>query len=234
MQKDNIDDKLFDAVLKIAAEEAVKQEMENMPSDEELNAQYEPSHNLDKRIKKMIAQYYFKGRVAKWRKTALKIAIGAAIFIIVSSTMLLSVEATRNYIFNAVIKWQEDHFLIENKDDENVDAKSSIFRPTYLPKGFKEISINTVGKLTRIIYQNEEGIEISLKQYPSKTSKTAVDNENKKFIIIKINGKEAYLCESMDIEKESILIWELNGIVFNISSEIGVEELILIAESIKK
>lgn len=233
MQKNNIDDKLFDAVLKVAAEESLRRDIEEMPSCEELNAQYMPSPDLDKRIRKMISQHNRKARVSVWKKTAMRIAVSAAIIIVISSTVLLSVEATRNYIFNAIIKWQEDHFSIEH-NDSNEALTTGIIKPSYLPEGFEEISSNTTNEIVRIIYQNKNGMKIIFKQYSSLSTNTLADYEDKKYTSIKINGQDAYLFEATESEKTNILIWESNETIFNITAEVKTAELILIAESIKK
>ncbi len=60
MRRNNTNDALFDAVLTAAAEEALRQKMDEMPSCEKLNKQYKPSLGLDKNIRKMIAKYRFR------------------------------------------------------------------------------------------------------------------------------------------------------------------------------
>jgi len=233
MQKNNIDDKLFDAVLKIAAEEALRKDMEEMPSCEELNAQYKPSFELNKKIGKIISQHNRKEKAFIWKKNAMKVAVSVIVVIFISGTVLLSVDATRNYIFNAIIKWQEDHFSLEH--DDNVLSSTEIYRPKYLPEGFNEISSNVIGEVViRIIYQNEAGTEIIFKQYPSQSFNMLADNEDKEYTTIKINGQETYFFEATKFDKNNIAIWESNGTIFNIASEVKISELILIAESIKK
>ena len=232
--QNSIDDKLFDAVIKIAAENALEQEMDEMPSCEELNARHKPSPDLDRKIKKIIARRKLKERATVWRKTATKIIAGIAVFIIISATVLLSVEATRNYIFNALIKWQEGYVSIEYNHNETKLPEAGVYKPTYLPEGFTEISSKTTGEITRTVYQNETEATIMLSQYPAQSSNTLFDNEGREFKNIQINGQEAYLFESIDLDKDNVLIWEANGIMFSINSGLESGELILIAESIKK
>lgn len=232
MAKNNYDDKLFDALLKIAVEEALEQEMEEMPSCEELNKQYKPSPSLNKKIRKKISQHRFKEKASSWKKAAVKIAACSAIVMVFSSVVLLSVEASRNYIFNAVIKWQEDYFSIQHIENNISDIK--IFEPTYLPKGFIEVSSNIMGDIIKITYENENGIKITFKQSPSQSTHILADHENKKYAVIKINGKEAYLFSATEDDKNNAVLWESDGIIFIIISEIESAELILIAESVKK
>jgi hypothetical protein len=48
---DNImDEKLFETLLKIAAEDALREEMETIPSDEELKKMYPRNKSLDKKV----------------------------------------------------------------------------------------------------------------------------------------------------------------------------------------
>lgn len=232
MLENSVDDKLFDAILKIASEEAMRQDIETMLSCREANEQYKPSPALDKKIRKIISRHNFIERTSSLKKTALKCAACFAIFTVVSSTLLLSVEATRNFIFNAVVKWQEDHFSIEHGNSSI--KKLTIYKPTHLPDGFEEISSNVMGDINRIIYQDKTGIEILLTQYSSSTSNILSDFEDKDFTTIKINQQNAYLVDADEKNKNNTIIWEYNGVIFHIDSELESAELISIAESIKK
>lgn len=230
MQKNNYDDKLFEAVLKIAAEEAIEQEMEEIPTCEELNEQYKPSPSLDKKIRHLISRHKFKEKFILWRKAAVKIAACFALFFVLSSAVLLSLDATRNYIFNAVTKLHGEYFSIEH--GENSTSNIIIHKPTYLPEGFIEVSSKEIGDIIRIIYENENGITIDFKQSPSQTSHILADYEGKEYLNIIINNQDAYLFKATE-DKKNTVIWEYNGIIFNITSEIESGVLIQIAESIK-
>lgn len=231
MQKNVYNDKLFDAVLKIAAEEALEQEMEEMPSCEELNEQYKPSPSLEKNIRKKLSRHKFKEKAMLYRKTAVKVAACITVVLVSSSILLLSADATRNYIFNAVIKWQEDHFSIQH--DGSIESDKKILSPTYLPEGFTEVSIEVIGNIINITYENENGITIEFEQSPSKSTNLLVDNEDKEHEEIEINGHKAYLFITIVDDKSNTLLWEVNGVFFCIISEVEKDELILIAESIK-
>ncbi|MGI6679670.1 MAG: DUF4367 domain-containing protein [Dehalobacterium sp.] len=236
MEKNNIDDQLLDTMLKIAVERAFEQEMNEMMSVEEMNDQYQPSPELDKKIRKLISRHRFKKKVSLWEKTFVKVAASAAVVIVISGTILLNVEATRNYIFNTVIRWQEDHFSFQHGDNDSnngvIDEK--IYRPAYLPTGFMETSLNIIGDIIKITYENDDGMAIILKQSPAQSSHILVDHEDKKYSVIKINGREAYLFETTKDDKNNLIVWESQGIIFLISSEIESGELISMAESIQK
>jgi hypothetical protein len=167
--------------------------------------------------------------------TVSKIIAAIAIVLIVSGTILMSVEATRNYIFNALIKWHESHFSIENGTINEISTIESgtVYEPTYLPIGFEKASTYVVGKITISEYENEDGLKITLKHSPTETSYVAGDNEDKIYTSMNINGQKAHLFESRTSDKLNMLVWETGGCLLTLTSEIEANELILIAESIK-
>lgn len=101
--------------------------------------------------------------------------------LVFSSAILFSVEATRNFIFNAVIKWQEDYFSLEHNDI--ITENPIVYRSEYLPSGFKEISSNVIGDVTKIIYENENGMTIAFEQSPSQSSHILADHEDKNILL---------------------------------------------------
>lgn len=232
MQSNDINEKLFDSVLKIAAEEALEQEMEEMVSCEKLNNEYEPSPNLDRKIKRIILRYRYKGKLFVWGKAFGKIAIAMTIMILISGTVLLSVKATRNYIFNAVIRWQEDHFSMQHEDNES-NYKFEALKPAYVPIGFSEVSKEIIGDIIIIIYQNENNQVIKLKQSPSQASHILADSEYKEYEEIVINEEKAYVFNAIEENDDNKVIWEYKGNIFTISSELASTELIMMGESIK-
>lgn len=231
MQRNDISEKLFDSILKIAAEEALEQEMVEMVSCEELNKEYRPSYNLDKKIKRIMLRYRIREKLFVWGKISGKIAVAMIIIIVISSTVLLSVKATRNYIFNAVIRWQEDHFSIQHDSNDDNNYNIIIFRPTYVPAGFKEVSANVIGDIIKITYKNENEQVITLKQSPSQVSHILADYEDKSYIETEINGNKAYVFSAIEDDNNNV-IWEYDGILFNITSELEISELIMMGESI--
>ncbi|MGI6576551.1 MAG: hypothetical protein ACOX1Q_00595 [Eubacteriales bacterium] len=62
MQDKIHNEKIFDALLKVAVDEALKREMESLPSVEELDKIYKPSAAMDKRIKDLIKMEFERGK----------------------------------------------------------------------------------------------------------------------------------------------------------------------------
>lgn len=227
-QDDN--DVLFDAMLKVAVADAYKKEITEIPADEYLD-DYKPSPTLDKRIGEIIRHQRRKARVKLIFKHIGKAAAILCILLTVSSIVLMSVGATRNAIFNAIINWQEKYTEIGFSETSEAN---SLYRPAYLPEGFSENSVSMLGAMTMIIYENKDGIQIYFNQAKAGTDTTYVDNENTDAYEIKISDDKAYLFKGKTEQDSNMLIWETNSTVFRLTSVIDSEELVRIGESLEK
>jgi hypothetical protein len=233
MTREEQDEIWFDALLKVSVSEALKNEMNTFPSNEELNGKYKPSSELNRRIKWIITKGRIKSGIQIYAGILRKVAVCIIIILAVSSLTLFSVEATRNAIFNTFIERFDKYTEIKFRDFSTDDKLSNIYRPAYLPEGFKEISTESYGNTVMITYSNTAGIEIRFKQRPAGTGTSLIDNENTDYKEVEINGNKAYLFEAMTKDDYSILLWQSEGIVFELTSQISIDELVRIGNSIK-
>lgn len=223
------DDILFDAILKVAAAEAFKKEITDLPSGEELSV-IQPSAELNHRIARLIERDRRKSNTRRFIKTAGKIAACICVIITVASAVLLSIDATRTAIFNAVMEWQDKYTKIDFGDNEPAD---DIYRPTYLPEGFKETSVVTSGNMVVIFYSSGADEKIVFNQWPAQDISTLVDCEDRDYIETKVAGSTAYLFEGQTANDKNLLIWQAGGTVFELSaSSVCSGELILMGESL--
>lgn len=225
---------LFDALLKVAVSEALKNEMDTLPTNEELNMAYKPSPELDKRFKNLIIQGKIKSKIKFFVKSVYKIAACIIMIFVLSSITLLSVEATRNVIFNAFVEWFGKYTEIQFQDSVIDNDQKNIYRPAYLPNGFKETSSQTYGNTVMQIYSDESGDEIIFKQRPADAGTALIDNENTIYTEVEISGNTAYLFKALTKEDYSVLLWQSEGVVFEMTSQISSNELIRIGNSLKK
>lgn len=222
-------DVLFDAMLKVAMTEAFEKEIKSMPDDAELNA-YKPSPALDKRIGTLIKTHYRRMKTRRFTKSFGKAVACLCVLLTISSIILMSVGATRNAIFNAVISWREEYAEIHY---DVSTSQAGMYRPTYLPAGFSEKTVESVGIIKTIVYENEAGDQIVFSQEEAGHGTTLVDNENTKYSEVKISGSPGHLFQAKIENNASILIWEENGIVFNLIAILDAKELVRIGESLK-
>ena len=83
-----------------------------------------------------------------------------------------------------------------------------------------------------IVYSNDLGIEIIFKQHPAATGSALIDNESTKYTEIELDGNKAFLFKALNKDEYNILLWESEGVVFEITSTIISDELILIGNSL--
>ena len=213
--------------MKIAVREAFEREMSELGS-EEADETDKPSPELEKRVKRLIDKSYMKSKMRRYMKLAGKIAVCICItFTIIS----LSVRATRNAIFNAIIELQEKYTRVDFGESETV---TGIYRPTYLPEGFSETSTVKFGNTVMIKYSKADDAEIVLSQRPAESGTSLVDNENTDYMEVEVSGVTAYLFSGSSANDISTLIWQANGTVFELTSTISIDELIKIGKSLKK
>lgn len=222
-------DVLLDAMMKVAITAAYEKEIDSLPHEKEL-ADFKPSPALDKRITGLIKKSVRHAKTKHISKNFGKLVASICILLTIASIVLMSVGATRNAIFNAIIKWQEKYTEIKFGDS----SEDNIYRPTYLPEGFSEITVRNTGGSTIIIYENKEGNQVYFNQGKAENDTTLVDNENTDAFEIKISGNTAYLFSAKTEDDANMLIWQANGIVFKLTSVINSDELIHIGESVKK
>lgn len=221
---------LFDALLKAAIREVYERETDALADEETLRG-CTPSPALDRRIDGIIKGYNRKKRARRLAKGLGKAAACLCLLLAVSSIILLSVEATRIAIFNAVLTWREQYTEIWYEMPS--DTSGHTYRPAYLPEGYTEKEFRPGGSITMIIYENEAGDQIIFVQEPAGNGTTAVDNEHTDYSRVKVSGSEGHLFEAQDKDNASMLIWEKHGIVFNLIAVLEGKELIRIGESVE-
>jgi len=227
-------EKKFNALLVLATEEALSQEFNDIPSLEELAEIYKPTPDMDKRIKRIIANRLRQKKAKAFLNVTGKTAAGFTIFFIISVAALLSVQASRNYLFNTFLSWHGNHATLEFQNSESVNEFDRyVFN--YIPAGFK-IKNSYFNDLKKTyVYTSDDGDSIILTQsITSAASDLQIDNEKNDFTLMKIHDQEAYFFESKAAGDMSTLIWEEGNITFEISSDLSGAQIILIAQNITK
>ena len=240
MNKQEMKDQIFEVMLQTAVKENFEKELHELPTAKELKDDYELSEATRKEIEKLIKTVNHKSTRQRMQKAAKRAAVIAAIIIPVSMVSLLSVEASRNVIFNAVMNWASDHVNIQYQDGQSSSSKTSSpddseIKPHYLPEGFiKTETIQTDSSVT-IQYQNDGGELILFRKSPlSKQGSLLVDTEHTTHKEIEIQGEKASLFIANEPDGMSYLVWKNHSYSFQLSSEISPEELVKMAESVAK
>jgi len=224
-------EKIFNTLLEISVQESLLQEMKDMPSSEELNKIYVPSQKMEKRIRRIISREVLIKDTKETLIISGKIAAGFLALLTVSAMVLLSVEASRNYIFNTLVNWYDDHTSFEFKLNETSFGKYSY---KYIPEGFTPSNVISDDNMYTSVFTNDAGVQIILQQYYAEQLSSFIDNEQNTHTVITINGSEAYLFQGKLSGESNILLWKVDNIVFQLTSSINKDQLILMAENILK
>jgi hypothetical protein len=239
MKQSELHNQLFNTILKAAVEENLMQSLEAIPSEKELEKEYTPLPESQRNILNLINREYKKSRHRKALRTAKRAAVIAVIMLSIVSAGLLSVEASRTYIYNAILQWKSDHVNISFGQEnfghivQDTDVKGN-YVVGYIPKGFYVKEKEYVGPVLRITYQNQQKESILFDQTPiKKRSETIVDTENLKYSEITINGYKGYVFNAKLSGDKNIVLWQDKKTILSITSLIDEKEMIKMAENIR-
>ena len=222
-------EKLFEAMLGVAVEEAVTNEMAALPTREELDAMYPQSEAFEKKIRQIIAKEEKTYSRMRNIKVISKVAACFSIFLTISAIILMSVEASRVFILNTFINIQEDHVAFEFGDLNNgIHREHKLFH-----EGFEYITSQKSDNISISIYRNDDGEQIIFQQHVGANLRTAIDNDYRDFLPKYIHSQEAYLFES-DGEEYHVVMWAEENTVYIILSKIDISELLALVEELIK
>jgi len=229
-------DKLFDAVLKVAAEEAMVQRMETMPNREELMKQYPRSDIFDKKMAKVIGRHDRAEKRKQTMRYFYRAAAVFAIFFTVSVTTLMSVEASRNFIINrlsTIISFHDDHVAFEFRaaafENEEIG-----FTLGYLPYGFEVAGINALTFLHAVNFSDNAGRTILVTKIEADGTGAAFgEGDVRGHIITSVRGREAHLFQAVDETEYSMLMWLYGNYAMQVTSNVGIGEMVRIAENLQ-
>ena len=222
-------EKLFDAVVKVAVEEAIDRETDSFPNEDELNKIYPRSAALDKRVRGIINKAAKDSRKKKRLPLFVRVAASFAVLIAVVCITLLSVEASRNVILNIFINIQDDHVAFDFGYFRALHGEQASLN--FIPYGFEYVSSQHMETQSVAVYMNEAGERITLQNLFGMNLSVAVDNVNRTFWVRDISGHEMYIFKSLSDELQNVVMWAVGEDVIIIASTVAIESLIKIAES---
>lgn len=218
--------------LKTALAEGMKQEFCHVPEADDLDTPYTFSDHFQQEMKRA-SRLADRSYVSVGRHR-IRRAVAAALI----AAMIMAVAAGAAALRRPVVQW----FTQANKAEGSLDVSFKVDDPDGLtkqftcikpevPDGYKIIYEDKVkGLQYSIIYQNEEGLEISYLQTGDiEGMGLGLDNETGDLQETKINGYKGYAYSNSN---NNTLIWS-NGIyLFNVGGSCSMEVIRQIAEKI--
>jgi hypothetical protein len=224
------DEALFNAVLNVAFKDAMEREMQEMPSLEALNDMYPVSHALDRRVHQTINRSMRARKTKQAVRIVSKVAAVLCLFVIVGGGVLVSVEASRNFIRNLFVDVREDHVVLDFGEGEVAVSIGDGITFSYMPAKFNLIASHEQELFNIFIYADESGAEIVIEHIFSAFAPIGVDTELRDFSMIMLDGREIFLFESRYSYANNRVLWEYEGGIISVSSTLPMSELKKIAE----
>lgn len=213
---------------KMAIDEALTEDyIASIPQFE--NHKFSADFNV--KMKKMISNrkkpfYFFVNTVGK------RIAVVIITLFLAAATTVISVEALRNSVFGFFVEMFNKFSIVKVADYENTPKTiDDIYEITSDLNGF-EISYEDSDEISRYIsYINGDKV-INFHQIVKSEYDMGWNTENAKIEAVSVNNLEAiYFKDNKDY---SHIIWDNGDYVFSISSNIGKNAQIAVAESVQK
>ncbi|MHB8061682.1 MAG: DUF4367 domain-containing protein [Ruminiclostridium sp.] len=234
MNNQKLNSKIFEIMLEEAIIENYETKINNIHNDTEFNLCHVFSSSFEKNMNDLLRKNNIMIFLKKTKTILSKVAIWIIVLLTIITTGLLSVEASRVLIFNAVLEWKDKYVSVKFEDNnETLLENLAQYSFNYIPAGFKIHDIKVIGSNTRISYKNNNDIIIYFNWCPtSKNGTVSIDSENSEYYETKINGDKAYVFKSTTVSDKNIIIWQNNKNTLKLFSTLKIEELLKIAENI--
>ncbi|MCL2264135.1 MAG: DUF4367 domain-containing protein [Defluviitaleaceae bacterium] len=226
-------EKLFDALLRVAADEALREEMDALPPDEELNKMYPRTKSLDKKVNAVIKREFRAIRMKRAILTFTKIAAGISLFTVLTGALLMSVEASRNFILNALIDIRGDYIAIDFSIGAMPTTEYTGIVLDYLPEGLELISSQSLRRMNTKIFASDTGDSLIVQQMAGEHLSINIDNEYMEFSERRLRMGTARIFETVDEYSYSVVMWEVGTDVFKVTGTFDIETLIKISENLR-
>lgn len=234
----------FDAALHFALEEGYRQEIAELPSNDELKKLYPDTSKWDEKIlpaalKALKASPHKKTHKRRSMKVLKAVFISVVLLLsIFACTMLVSAEA-RQTLVNTIMGWANDgkgltiRFIMEGTPRTHLPEG---YGEHYIPEGFvldDSISVDSDYDYFHV-YNNPEGLDIAIKVHIAENaSAVVVDAEYTTYRQITFNDTTYYLGEFTDVMGRSgcRVLWLKDGIEHCVDGYVDLTETLKIVES---
>lgn len=226
----NIDDKQFDELLSSAFKKQYENEINNGPSDDDLNKMYPFTDKLQNKARELSRKN--KKERSLWKKSLGKAAAILLCITATSAVIAMANPTIRGNVSEVVGDWIDEYILIDFADashDDKVDITKA--RVNYIPNGYSLKENNSDEESISYIYSNDKEEYIIIDITDSKDIKLLTENESHELRIYNINGYEGYMSYSEEMKQGSIYFGS-SYFTVAVSGMAQKDELIKIAENI--
>ena len=226
----SMSDAEFEKLLAAALVRANELDYEEIPSDEELHRIIKPSQRFLRRKNAFLRnpnKFIRNQRKPIYLRVLQNVAAVFIVLTILLGAAMAVSPTVRAAVIDFVRSWFEDRTEYWTPED---DAEYE-FSFGYIPEGFELLSEQVVLTDSIRVFKNghDETIKVMISQ-----GTHIIDNEHSVYYQTSLNGRVTYVYESVDPQYSNrIMLYDNTaGVVIAITSTIGIDELIKMAESI--
>ncbi len=204
-------------------------EYEKILSEQKTEHEFSSKFNKDmqKLVKRRRKPYYKLINTVGKRVACVVIA-----FIVASSVTILSVEALRNAVADFFVSIFEKFSTVQPIEDDSAPLTiEDIYEITYNLSEFT-IDYEEYDDYSRNTTYVKDDITIYFEQFVKGVYNVNINTEDAEISTYVINGHEAIYFQ--DNHQYHVLIWDAGDYIISLSSNIGKDALISIAESVQK
>ena len=231
MKNSDIIDNALDSILKEVAPEVEEELGEEIDFDDLPEVEFSKKHikNMD-----MLFKRYDDMQNAKKQKiVSRRVAIILLAVLIISTVFVFAVEAWRIKIFNANINIKETHTYIDLKESQTENNSYTLENIIleYIPNGLTFEKTVTNSGIFNILFTNEDKTRYFQIDCDLIDSMLSIDSEDATMSEMLINGQIAHFSF---MDKYKIIVWNFEEYNYTLSGNLEENELIKIAENVKK
>lgn len=209
--------------LKLALETVYLNELNSIPSEQELKSRIIVSTKFDRRMKKLIRE---QATIAPNRRIKRMLLVAVLTALMAS---IMSVQAIREPIISFVMEiYEECSSFIFNSTNGHTPGTDEFFIPDP-PEGYKETRREEFKNVAEVEYSGENGEFLSYTQYRYHNASLSVDTENAPTDIEKILGCDVFVYSN---KGHTSMIWNDDVFVYELSTTADISELRSITEKI--
>lgn len=228
MGKAKLNDAVFDAIFAQAVIDNFMDELDSLPPDEVLAQKYVYSASHEERMRRLFKKEefkeYFKAATTYLKKIAAVIVIIAAVLF----GGMMTVPQVRAMTVQTVIQWFDQFTKFAPQG-----SGSNEWKPAYVPEGYSEIDKVISEELSFIVFQDNNGNQISFTFVPADGS-VSVNDEGVDYSRITDGSVVYHIFASKDALQNSSVVWEQDGMRFVLEGTLPKNELLKIAKSVEK
>ena len=231
--KATLDNDIFEAMMKNALIERYSNEVDSLMTEPEEKF----SESLERKAEKIIRKVGIYEQAKNIGKIAAKSFSVALIVLGISFAFLLTQPKVYAAVRDVVRTVFADHdSYSSNIGSSNMDDKTfdNSIVPSYIPEGYKLRQAFYGDFNVDLIYNNADDMDIQYGYGTKDGTKFSINNERVEFSERRIGGTTYYIYKATFTDDDNTVIFCYDEYIFVIDSQLSVDEIIKIAESVQE